>query len=135
MHIEINDNTSLREIQKVFSDFYPYLKIDFFRKSHKKFEASAEKDWIEPHTTVGNIKKTHVSGLLEIRPLNRVYEVEKEFLQHFGISVQILRREKKGWEQTAGLDNLTLKELNEWGRNSSDEYILSEPDSEYNDGE
>lgn len=29
------------------------------------------------------------------------------------------------------MDDFTLKELNEMGRNSSDEFILSEPDSEY----
>jgi len=40
MHIEINDNTSFRHIQEKFSDYYPYLQIEFYKKSHKKYEAS-----------------------------------------------------------------------------------------------
>lgn len=133
MHIGINDNTMLHDIQDVFSDYYPYLQIEFYRKSHKAFEASEEIDRIDPGMKVGDIKKTHVSGILEILPLYKVANVEKEFKTRFGISVQILRKEKDEWEQTTGMDSFTLKELNEIGRNSSDEYILSESDSEDND--
>jgi len=131
MHIEINDNTTFRDIQKAFSDFYPYLQIEFYKKHHKKYEASSEKDMIYPWKTIGEAKQTHVSGLLEMMPLNTISDIEKEFQQRFGLSVQILKKEKKKWEQTTCMDDFTLKELNEMGRNSSDEYILSEPDSEY----
>ena len=126
MHIEINDKTSLREIQLVFSDFYPYLKIEFYRTHHKKYEGSEETYLIDPDILIGDIKHSHVSGLLEIRPLYRVADVEKEFQQRFGLSVQIFRKEKNDWEQTAGTDDFTLKELNEMGRNSSDEFIVSD---------
>lgn len=135
MHIEINDNTSFRQIQEVFSDFYPYLKMEFYRKRHKKYESSEETDWIDPNTAIGDIKQTHVSGVLEIRPLYKVADVEKEFQQRFGLSVQILRKEKNGWEQTTGMDDFTLKELNEIGRNSSDEIIISEYEEGFKESE
>lgn len=61
MHIEINDNTSFRQIQEVFSDFYSYLKMEFCRKRHKKYESSEETDLIDPNTSIGDIKQTHVS--------------------------------------------------------------------------
>jgi hypothetical protein len=126
MHIEINDKTPLREIQDVFSDFYPYLKIEFYSKRHKKYEDSAEVNLIEPNILIGDIKHTHVSGLLEMRPLYKIADVEKEFQDRFGLSVQIFRKEKEGWEQTTGTDDFTLKELNEMGRNSSDEFIIED---------
>jgi glycerol-3-phosphate O-acyltransferase len=135
MHIEINDNTTIRYMQETFSDYYPYLQIEFYRKPHGKYEASAESDVIYPGKTIGEVKQTHISALVEIRPLSKVYEIEKEFLERLGLSVQILKKEKEHWEQTTGLDNFTLKELNEMGRNSSDEYILSEPDSEFREEE
>jgi hypothetical protein len=75
---------------------------------------------------VGDIKKTHVSGLLEILPLNKVSEVEREFKDRFGLSVQILRRQNDHWEQSTGTDDFTLKELNEIARNSSDEFVVSD---------
>lgn len=126
MHIEINDKTPLREIQEVFSDFYPYLKLEFYSRQHKKYEASQEIHQIEPNILIGDIKATHTSGILEILPLYKVAEVEKEFLDRFGLSVQVLRKDKKGWEQTTGMDDFTLKELNEIGRNSSDEFIIED---------
>jgi hypothetical protein len=126
MHIEINDNTTLRHIQDVFSDFYPYLKLEFYGKSHEKYEASKEKDSTYPGKTIAEIKQVHISGLLEIMPLYKVADVENEFQQRFGLSVQILRKEKGGWVQTTGMDDFTLKELNELSRNSSDEFIVSD---------
>lgn len=126
MHIEINDKTPLTGIQNVFSDFYPYLKIEFYSRHHKKYEASGEPDQLDPGILIGDIKHTHVSGLLEIKPLYKVADVEEEFRKRFGLSVQIFRKEKSGWQQTAGADDFTLKELNELGRNSSDEYLLED---------
>ena len=126
MHIDINDNTSLLEIQEVFSRFYPYLKLEFYSRRHKKYEPSGKINEIEPNIRIGDIKATHVSGVLEIRPLYKISEVEKEFQQRFGLSVQILRKKNKDWEQTTSMDDFTLKDLNEIGRNSSDEFIIDD---------
>jgi hypothetical protein len=126
MHIDINDNTRLREIQEVFPDYYPYLGLAFY----KKHEASPEQELITAEKTIGELKQTHVSGLLEMMPFYKVADIEKEFGQRFDLSVQILRKEKDGWVQTTGMDDFTLKELNELGRNSSDEFIVED----YNDG-
>ena len=128
MHIDIHDKTRLKEIQKVFSDFYPYLQIRFFRKKHTKYQASPEEEEVNPEKEIGEIRKTHISGLLEIHPLYKVSEVEREFQQRFGLSTQLMQREKGKWVQTTGLDDFTLKELNEISRNASDEFIVSDYD-------
>jgi hypothetical protein len=135
MYIEINDNTTLREIQEVFSAFYPYLKIEFYSERHNKYEASDKNHQIDPNILIGDIKATHISGLLEILPLYKVSEVEKEFQQRFGLSVQIFRKEKNTWEQTTGMDDFTLKELNETGRNSSDEFIVEDYERGFEESE
>jgi len=126
MHIEINDHTTLRHIQKVFADFYPYLQIEFYNKPHKRYEASSEFDFIFPDTAIGQIKSTHISCLLEMQPHSKVADIEMEFQMRFGLSVQIMRKEKDRWEQTTGMDDFTLKDLNEMGRNSSDEFIVTD---------
>lgn len=130
MYIEINDNTRIGDIEKVFSNFYPYLQIGFYKRSHEKYAASIEKELISPDARISDIKQTHVSGILEIRPLFTVAGVEKEFQQRFGLSVQILWKENKQWEQTTDMDDFTLKELNEMGRSSSDAFILENIDEE-----
>lgn len=131
MHLEINDTTAFRQIQETFSNYYPYLKIEFFYTPHKKYQDSGETDQIDPNAMVGDSKRTHVSGVLEIQPFYRVVDVEKEFMERFGLSVQILRKEKNKWEQTTGMDDFTLKELNEFGRSSSDELIISEYEEKF----
>lgn len=124
MYLEINDTTRIGDIEQVFSNFYPYLQIRFYKRSHEKYEASDEIDLISPEVRISDIKKTHVSGILEIRPLFTIATVEKEFLQRFGLSIQILWKENNQWEQTTNMDDFTLKELNEMGRSSSDAFIL-----------
>jgi glycerol-3-phosphate O-acyltransferase len=131
MHLKINDNTSLREIEETFSNYYPYLKLEFFHKSHKKYEASLATDRVNPYTKVGDLNLKHMSGALEIRPLYRIADVEKEFRERFGLSIQILCKEKDHWEQTAGMDDFTFKDLNQFGRSSSDELVVSEFDEEF----
>ena len=126
MYIEINDNTKFKEIQEVFSDFYPFLLIEFYTKKHIKYESSMDIDLVLTDTIVSDVKKTHVSALLEILPLNKVADVEKEFQQRFGLSAQIFWKNKDVWQETTDLDDLTLKELTEMARNSSDEQILNE---------
>ncbi|MBS1915577.1 MAG: hypothetical protein JST87_04820 [Bacteroidetes bacterium] len=126
MHLDITDYTSLQEIQDVFSAFYPYLKIEFYTKPHKKYEATEEASRLDSKLRVNDIKKTHVSGLLEILPMYKVYQVEKEFQERFGLSAQIFLKNNETWQQTTDMDSFTLKELNEMGRNSSDEFIVED---------
>ncbi|HSQ43828.1 MAG TPA: hypothetical protein VLM16_02455 [Ginsengibacter sp.] len=126
MHIEINDRTLLKDIQNVFSDFYPFLKIEFYNTRHKKYEGSMQADLIDPSMAVGNLRHKHVSGVLEIQPYFKVADVEHELQSHFKLSVQVFNKEKNGWMQTTGMDDFTLKELNQIGRNSSDEFIISD---------
>jgi hypothetical protein len=130
MHIEINDNTTIREIQDTFSDYFPNLQIRFYDTPHKKYEASAEEDQVYTARTIGDIKKTHISALLEIQPRYKVAQVEREFMDRFGLSVQVLSKNGDNWVQTTGTDDFTLKELNEIAMSSSDEYILSDPEEE-----
>jgi hypothetical protein len=126
MHLDINDNTRLSEIQEVFANFYPYLRIRFFREGHKRYESSPETEELDPQQTIGELKQTHTSGLLEMQPSSTIASVENEFLRRFSLSVQIYQKQGENWLQTTGVDSFTLKEANELGRNSEDEFILEE---------
>lgn len=135
MYIEINDNTTIREIQQAFANFYPFLQLEFFHYPHKKYEASAEKDIIYAGEAIGDVKQTHVSGILDIHPWTKVSAVERELLNRFGLSAQVLIREEDHWKQTTVLDDFTLKELNKISRNASDEFIVEDYDEGINEEE
>lgn len=133
MHIEINDYTTIRSIQKTFSNFYPYLKIIFLKRPKSENNILDESNIIFEGKTISEVKHTHLSSVLEILPLSKLVEIEDEIYKRLGLTARILVNQKKQWEQTTGMNNFTIKELNELGRSSFDEFILSEPDSEYSD--
>jgi hypothetical protein len=125
MHIEINDNTTFKEIQEAFADFYPYLQLEFYTRPHQKYGESLDIDLVYPGKTIGDVKNTHMSGILEIGPPDTVARVEKELKMRFGLPAQVFWKDKDVWRQTTGMDDLSVKELNEMARNSSDDFIVS----------
>lgn len=128
MHIEINDHTRLSEIAAVFNSYYPFLKITFFHGVHGIYQSSPDDQEIAGNATIGEIKRTHISTLIEIQPWYKVKEVEREFQDRLGISVQIMKKENDHWDQSTGLDMLSIKDLNLMSRNSSDEFIVTDYD-------
>lgn len=135
MIIDINDSVTIREIQKKFSSKYPYLEIQFFIHYPGKDNLLSKKELAPVDKTIGEIKKTHVSGLLEIRSSNTITDVESEFLSRFGLSVQILRKSNAHWILPDRADQLTLKEQNEIGGKAADHIVHPEYDSGIDDGE
>lgn len=126
MHIEIHDHTTLGEIQEVFERYYPYLRLAFFKTPHKKYESSDPATRLSPDLRVGDVRRTHISGLMEIQPGYRVADLERAFQLRMGLPVQVFRQDRDQWVQTLGTDDFTLKDLNEISHNASDEYILSQ---------
>jgi hypothetical protein len=49
-----------------------------------------------------------------------------QFQQRFGLPVQVLWSDNGTWRETKGMDDLTLMEFNDLGRNSSDAFIVSD---------
>jgi hypothetical protein len=135
MYLEINDTSAFKDIQEAFSNFYPYLRLEFYTRSHKKYEESLDIDLVDPATAIGDIKKTHVSGVLEIRPIDTVAQVETELNIRFGLSAQVFWKDKDVWRETTAMDDLTLKDLNEMGRNSSDEFIVTDYEEGFQEDE
>ena len=124
MYIEINDTTTFREIEEVFAAYYPWLRLAFYRTEHQPFEASPEQEALSPGLRVGDFRKTHVTCLLYINPLEQVQQLEKELQQLFSLPAQVLYKEKNAWVQSTGMDTFTLKELNELSRNASDDELV-----------
>lgn len=134
MHIHIHDKTTLGEIQNVFATYYPYLRLRFYSHPHQHFQISSEKERLSDDLRLEDIRKTHIDKVLEIMPFQRVDEVEDIFMRQFGLGVQIMKKEKNEWVQTTGLDSYSLKEVNEFSRNDSDEFVVRDYDEGFEGG-
>ncbi len=116
MILHINDDRLLREIQMDFSKFYPYLRLDFFDKSHLSMSSSSESSKFSPYIKAGSVRLKHHEGAIYLLPNTTVKEVEEMMQKEFSLFVQISHYTKSGWIQTDVVDTATLDELNEIGR-------------------
>src|SRR5690349_8685616 len=66
MFLEINDQSTIKEIQHRFSEEFPFLKIEFYNKAHKKGEGSLGEDKYSHHRRIGEIRTKHHAGSLKL---------------------------------------------------------------------
>lgn len=119
MKIEITDKRTISEIQDEFNKAFPYLKVEFFTKTHKERAGTAKKYIIANTKTLGECRTLHTNGAFFIVPKMTVLELEKEFNKTYGLSVQLFRKSGKAWLETTVTDGWTLEEQNNEGESLS----------------
>lgn len=112
MEIIINKNEKLKDIQQQFQEHYPFLKIEFYKKAHEEGQGSAPKTHLDNNLTIGEVQKTNKEGLLHIRAITKVAELENDLVEQFGLSAQVFRKSGNVWLQTTKTDDWTLAEQN-----------------------
>lgn len=114
MFLKIVDTMMVEELQDRFSQCFPFLKIEFYSKPHKRFEPTDNRFVIPGKERISSIRKNHTNGVMEIKSWHSVAKVEKEMKDRFGLNIQIFRTSPDGtWVQTADSDELTLQDQNE----------------------
>ena len=115
MKMIINDHRKIFAIQEEFSKNFPYLKIEFFAKPHRPGAPSSKKIMKHPSKTLGECRTIHGSGTIAITPNMTVADLEQNFQDVYGLSVQIFRKSGRAWLETTVTDGWTLKEQNRQG--------------------
>jgi hypothetical protein len=123
MIIEIHDNRIIGEIISEFTAVYPFLKLEFYDESHQWQEASSHRYLLPHDKKIGEVRKKHNPGAMEIHAWQKTGGIEQEFRRLFGLNVQVLRHQGDIWIQTAGTDELTLEEQNVIGRNATQDLL------------
>ena len=118
MILNIHDNLLVEELQERFSECFPHLKIEFYKKPHHWKAASSEDDLIQPKARIGDIRKKHNAGSVEIKSWNTAGEIEARLRHGFGLNVQIFRNENNGWIQTTSTDTCSLKKQSEFSEHA-----------------
>jgi hypothetical protein len=108
MLITIDDSKTIGDIQDRFSLCFPSLKIEFYDTPHKWKESSSDEHLIDAATLIKDIRKTHQSGVLEIKSWFKTGDIEQFFRKQFGLNVQIFRLEEGKWKQSTKSDPSTL---------------------------
>lgn len=112
----ISDEKKIREVQKEFSEKFPYLRLEFYTEEHGAEEGSPADQKINPDKTIGEIRKQHSSGDLSVNGNQKVSTLEHNFHDIYGLNVQVFRRSGDLWLQTTSTDDWTLADQNRRGR-------------------
>ena len=114
MFLHIADTMSIADVQERFAECFPFLKIEFYSQTHKRFAETESGYQIPPPTPLADVRSRHANGVLEIKSWHTVAKVEKELKDLFGLNAQVFRTGPDGsWIQTSLSDNLTLQEQSE----------------------
>lgn len=116
MKLLINDTISVRDLQLAFNSWFPYLRMEFFRNMAEAEKKHQPNKVLPHHITIGEIWKKKEAAEIEIDENTRVKDLEKNFLDKFGVTIQVFRKSGNLWLETTMTDNWTLKQQNEHGK-------------------
>ncbi len=119
MKLIINDHRKIFAIQEEFNSFFPYLKLEFFSKPHKKGGANGNKFITHSSKTLSECRTMHTTGEITIMPGMTVSELDRNFSDVYGLSIQIFRKSGKTWLETTLTEGWTLQEQNRQGEDLS----------------
>lgn len=125
MILKIDGQNPLRNAQQQFNSFYPYLKIEFFRRIPADLAANSS-ELVSAQGSPG-WARIGEEGFIKI-DVNRkktVSEVESEVEQTLGLMARIYRKSGNVWVETTLTNDWPLEDQNEEGRQISSHFLGS----------
>lgn len=117
MLLLINGDRLVKDIQQDFSSAYPYLKLEFFRINGLHKEQVLKDNQIKHDQKLRLAKGRDIpKGDLLIEETMSVADLEKAFLDKFGLLAQVFRRSGNIWLETSITDSWSLKQQNVLGK-------------------
>lgn len=114
--IEINEHSTLGSVQAQFNKVYPYLKVSFYSKltDIKNGEKLKLLDQFDKELVLlSKTAKNKINFL--ITPDLSVTQLDKLFIDHFGLHILIHRNSGRLWLQINATDSWSLEEQNKQG--------------------
>ena len=117
--LNFGPQTPVAEVQRIFHQTYPFLKLVFFKKAHDEGAPSMAADQLEATGNFADIGMRGDGGSISIAPSRTVAELEMEMEERCGLHVQVFRKSDNLWIQTSVSDHWTLARQNEDGKEIS----------------
>ena len=108
--IVVNKSTKIVDIQDWFFATFEYLKVEFYKRSHKEFQASGNVEMIHDNLDLNSFGFNKSDYPFEIVENLKVCEVEEKFKNELNLNVQVFRKSGGVWLQTTSTDEWTLLE-------------------------
>jgi hypothetical protein len=107
MKLFLEKENTVEEVTKVFSAYYPFLRLSLYKMPANKKEVSVHKERLPLN------RFTHSSGRIVIDINNNitVAELENQFAS-VGLSSEVFRKSGNVWVETSLTSNWTLQQQN-----------------------
>lgn len=108
MELNIEDNTSIKDLQQQFAAFYPYLQLEFSKNLRSAGMLIPRVQYARPEERV--LKPGEILGPLQLRFSNdtTVAGLLKDF-EDIGVVAQVFRKSGNLWIETSLTKDWTLE--------------------------
>lgn len=117
--LKISADKPLETIAAEFHQHFPFLQLKFFTEKHGVGEESDQWSTLNAHLTLEQVGNASADTQMSMDGHLKVSTFEQRFQDTFGIGVQVMRRDGKGWRQTVTSDEWTLSTQNREGEKNS----------------
>ena len=112
MQIELSTEQSLADLQQIFHEQFPNLRLEFYRQAHEVKEGSPASERVEPQTKLGLFSAEAFKLSLAAQQKTKTFEQGLEDI--LGLGIQVFRRSGITWLQTTRTDEWTLGQQNQF---------------------
>jgi hypothetical protein len=121
MKLKINKETTVQNIQSQFNDYYPYLKIEFF-KNFPKNKPILKAEILNTAETLKDLDSYYEGREIDVDRNRSVKEMTKDFENMFGLSAHVFRKSGNVWVETSLTEDWALGDQNDEGQQISDHF-------------
>ena len=111
MKFYIEKNTAVEDVKKVFTDYYPYLKIEFYKTMDNEKIAPLKREALPSNFILNKLLKDSDNTIINLDKNITVAELEDQFA-NIGLNAEIFRKSGSAFIGTSLTDNWTLQQQN-----------------------
>lgn len=113
MELSIDRDTLIKDVKRAFNELYPYLKLEFFENPSPGNGLGTKAKKIDENKLVCRISKFNQTGSIDMNAKTLVRQLENDFWNLFGLSVQVYRKSGNLWLETSLTDSWSLEKQNQ----------------------
>lgn len=105
----------IADIQKAFTEWYPFLKIEFSKEQVHNGQAAKQKK-IMPESFIHEVTNADMPIILNMSGSRTIAEIELDCIETLGLRVQVSRKSGNVWTPITLTENWTLENQNDAGK-------------------
>lgn len=131
MMFHLSPALTIDELQRLFQQEFPYLKLEFFTRHHQAYQgSSAHCRVLDTAARLGTLAGNFPNTDILVQSTTSVKHLEQLFENECGLHVQMFRKSGPVWLQTSATDGLTLAHQNAkgWAADQPQDDLAEMPD-------